>query len=166
MKGILIVLFLVGIIIVISGCAQAPAQKENFTEEHFSFSSLDYAVGLDTDIWPTKEAWAKDICQMCKIGMVNHSILGIQKCAGYPDETCNCPVSLRATFDIGIPEGWDAVNCQFRLGGKMLETKNYNETRTQNYIIDSSAGSRIDTNSTLEICCENICDTKTLVSVC
>jgi len=166
MKGVLIGLFLVGIIIVISGCAQAPVQKENFTQEHFSYTILDYAVGLDTDIWPTKEAWAIDICQMCQIGMINHSILGIQKCAGYPDETCNCPISLRATFDLTLPDGWDEASCDFIWNDKLLETILFNETGSQDYVVDSSLGPRIDENSTVEICCEDICDTNTLISVC
>lgn len=166
MKNVIFILFLVGITLAVSGCVQETVQKENFTEYHFSFNSLDYAVGLDTDLWPTKEAWARDICQMCHVGMVVHPVLGEQKCPGYPDATCNCPVSLRAKFDIGVPVGWDRISCKFKLNDKLLETKIYNETGSIDYVIDSSFGPRIDENQTLEICCEHICNTKTLVSVC
>ena len=167
MKSAVIILFLVGIIIFISGCTQEPViEKENFTEEHFIFNSLDYAADLDTDFWPTKEAWVKDICQMCQIGMLNHSILGIQKCPGYPDETCNCPVSLKAIFDLTVPGGWDYISCKATLNDKLLETVQYNTTGTNYYIIDATFGSRIDENQTVELCCEQFCQTKEIISIC
>jgi hypothetical protein len=163
----ILILFLILPAVMISGCTQQEiVTKENFTEGHFKFLSIDYSVGLDTSLWQTKQDWARDICRMCHVGMIVHPVLGEQKCPNYPNETCNCLIAIKAEFNLTVPKGWNNVSCGFSLNEKNLTEKYYNTTGIKDYVADPSYGSRIDENNTIEICCEDVCDRKTLVTVC
>jgi len=156
---------------------QTQPQKEEFTEDNLQFLSVWHHVS--TNFAGSDSEYFSYVCDLCTKGRAIHPISGDEMFTNKDPSTLEpgqsvsfmdyCDLSMNYRVNIKSPENWpenQLFTCEFYINGERQVNYGLEEGIFAPRYATGYENKRMDRDNIFEICCEGVCESKTLPSAC